>query len=78
MQRYVLLSVLIGLALTSGAPPRAEAQTSASVLVDDYVPQPLQGNSSWFYNRLGGDRGEIGGPGSATAGARYARRQRLG
>lgn len=66
MQRYVFLSALIGLALTLGAPSRAEAQTSTSVLVDDFVPQPLQGDQFWPHSRLGGDRGEIGGPGSGV------------
>ena len=65
MWRYVFLSALIGLALTLQV-PRAGAQTSASVLVDDFFPQPLQGDQFWPQNRLGGDRGEIEGPGSGA------------
>jgi hypothetical protein len=29
------------------------------VLVDDFAPQPLMGENVWYYNRLGGDRGQI-------------------
>jgi len=29
------------------------------ILVDDFKPQPYQGESVYFYNRLGGDRGSI-------------------
>ncbi|MCB0166635.1 MAG: hypothetical protein KDI79_20570, partial [Anaerolineae bacterium] len=37
-----------------------------SILVDDFTPQPEQGKSFWFHNRLGGDRGAIEGPGSGN------------
>ncbi len=33
-----------------------------AVLVDDFEPQPLQGQAFWPHNRLGGDRGRIDGP----------------
>jgi len=60
VQRYVFLSVLIGLAVTLQVPSRAEGASSTNVLVDDFVPQPVQGEELWDYNRLGGARGEIG------------------
>jgi len=62
--RCFVLSFLTALAISLQAPSPAEAQTSTSVLVDDFVPQPLQGDQYWFFNRLGGDRGQIDGPGS--------------
>ena len=34
-----------------------------TILVDDFEPQPLPGQSFWPHNRLGGDRGRIDGPG---------------
>lgn len=40
------------------------SQQTLTVLVDDFVPQPIQGEPRWFYNRLGGDRGELGTPGT--------------
>jgi hypothetical protein len=33
--------------------------TSLKVLVDDFKPQPYQGDSVYYYNRLGGDRGAL-------------------
>lgn len=39
-----------------------EAITSPQeVLVDDFTPQPLQGDPVYYYNRLGGDRGALNG-----------------
>lgn len=32
---------------------------SMSILVDDFIPQPYQGGSIYFFNRLEGDRGAI-------------------
>jgi hypothetical protein len=29
------------------------------VLVDDFIPQPYQGDNFYYYNRLGGDRGAL-------------------
>lgn len=39
---------------------------SVSILVDDFSPQPEADADFWPYNRLGGDRGEIGTPDSGT------------
>jgi hypothetical protein len=39
---------------------------TGTVLVDDFAPQPRQGEQFWTHNRLGGDRGRIDGPGSAS------------
>src|SRR5262249_54930521 len=44
----------------------ASGQQTAILLLDDFVPQPLQGEQFWFYNRLGGDRGQIDPGGSGT------------
>jgi hypothetical protein len=33
---------------------------SIKILIDDFSPQPYQGDSIYYYNRLGGDRGAIG------------------
>ena len=33
--------------------------TTFSILVDDFIPQPYQGDTIYFYNRLGGDRGAL-------------------
>ena len=53
-----------GRAAVPGLP--ASVQHTATVLVDDFEPQPLQGETVSFYNRLGGDRGRIDGPGSVN------------
>ena len=41
--------------------PRAPTRTtrSATILLDDFSPQPYQGESVYFYNRLEGDRGAV-------------------
>lgn len=31
-----------------------------SIIVDDFVPQPYEGETLFFYNRLDGDRGQLG------------------
>jgi hypothetical protein len=36
------------------------------ILVDDFSPQPIQGEGFWKHNRLGGDRNRIDGPGGGT------------
>lgn len=36
------------------------AEESVLILVDDFEPQPLQGDTVYYYNRIGGDRGEFG------------------
>jgi hypothetical protein len=38
---------------------RPESLSEISILVDDFSPQPYQGESEYRYNRLGGDRGEV-------------------
>jgi hypothetical protein len=44
---------------TSSVTPTLPPIRTNTILVDDFVPQPLQGQSVYFYNRLGGDRGAI-------------------
>jgi len=44
------------------------SNTTVVVLIDDFLPQPLQGESVWYYNRLGGDRGRIDGWWDPTCG----------
>ena len=48
--------------------PRAESAQSpilpehtVTILVDDFIPQPYQGDTVYFYNRLEGDRGALNG-----------------
>lgn len=36
------------------------APPEITIIVDDFQPQPIQGNPTYFYNRLGGDRGALG------------------
>jgi hypothetical protein len=66
VQRLLMLPVLVALAIAPHVPSEVQAAPSTSVLVDDFAPQPLQGDQFWFYNRLGGDRGQISGPGSGV------------
>jgi hypothetical protein len=73
----VLLALTLGL-MGSASPRAVQASHSAvapagvvsnqqkSILVDDFAPQPMQGNQLWPHNRLGGDRGRIDGPGSGS------------
>lgn len=70
-RRQFLKTTLLGTALAGIWPLLRDAysqstSSSAVVLVDDFAPQPLQGDQFWFYNRLGGDRGQIDGPGSGS------------
>jgi hypothetical protein len=45
----------------AGAPASVtRVPASVSILVDDFIPQPYQGDASYYYNRLGGDRGALG------------------
>ena len=37
-----------------------EVITTFSILVDDFIPQPYQGEPIYYYNRLDGDRGTMG------------------
>ena len=64
MTRKLLILAMAALAVALQLPSGAQAEPSTSVLVDDFVPQPVQGDQFWFYNRLGGDRGQLDGPGS--------------
>lgn len=43
----------------SATPTSPPALASHTILVDDFIPQPLRGQSVYLYNRLGGDRGAI-------------------
>jgi hypothetical protein len=41
-------------------PKNPEIKTrSIKILVDDFSPQPYQGESNYFFNRIGGDRGAL-------------------
>lgn len=75
--KWLLVSVSLGLfvwwyilhqgfvALSRSIPTRAEAhagqQTLWIVRVDDFTPQPFMDEDPWFYNRMGGDRGQLDG-----------------
>ncbi|MCP4285987.1 MAG: hypothetical protein GY792_16285 [Gammaproteobacteria bacterium] len=58
----------------TSATPTTQVSTTFTILVDDFIPQPYQGEPIYFYNRLGGDRGLMGdgvvnanwGPGQVT------------
>lgn len=63
------LSAVIGLvqflstpaALAETAVPQTPVGlTTTTVIIDDFTAQPIMGDPSWFYNRIGGDRGEFG------------------
>ena len=44
----------------TSSPPIPEPDVrSISILLDDFRPQPYQGESVYFFNRLGGDRGAV-------------------
>jgi len=43
---------------TSRCPPTSTTRAIA-ILLDDFSPQPYQGESVYFFNRLGGDRGAV-------------------
>jgi uncharacterized protein YkwD len=58
----LLLGSLSPSALVSGT--TVDNHFTVSVLIDDFAPQRLPGQSFWPHNRLGGDRGRIDGPGS--------------
>jgi hypothetical protein len=64
----LVLGVIVLLLFTNKVPdeviPPVPAQTIGvdrviKILVDDFDPQPLEGDSQYYYNRLGGDRGSI-------------------
>lgn len=58
---------------TAVSPQATSVISQLNILVDDFQPQPIQGDDAYFYNRLGGDRGALGeavlnyGQGSVTA-----------
>jgi hypothetical protein len=45
--------------LTSTSTALIIPEISINILVDDFIPQPYQGDSIYFYNRIGGDRGAL-------------------
>jgi hypothetical protein len=64
------------LSLAHTLPPNVPHPTldasSMTIIVDDFEPQPYQGDTIYYYNRIGGDRGVLGdssvawGPGLVT------------
>jgi hypothetical protein len=73
----VLLALTLGMIEIAGphgvqdgdpapATSKIGSDQQVAVLVDDFAPQPIQGNQFWPHNRLGGDRGRIDGPGSGS------------
>ena len=40
-------------------PQNISLPSTINILVDDFVPQPYQGSSIYFFNRLEGDRGAV-------------------
>ena len=61
----LLVASQMTLVLDANGQSRVEAQQPQqmqwTVLVDDFNPQPLTGETIWYYNRLGGDRGQVDG-----------------
>ncbi|MCA9950035.1 MAG: carbohydrate-binding protein [Anaerolineales bacterium] len=47
--------------VTAAQPQPASINTAVTILVDDFEPQPYEGDSIYYYNRIGGDRGVVGG-----------------
>jgi hypothetical protein len=45
--------------IPSRSPTPTPAVRSASIVVDDFSPQPYQGQAIYFFNRLEGDRGAV-------------------
>ena len=61
---FMLLFVVyqsLGLASHDGVKAGQAQTTQWIVLVDDFVPQPLMDETLWYYNRMGGDRGQLDG-----------------
>ncbi len=52
-------SASVGTAAPSRAPATGITPHTIDILVDDFVPQPIQGESVYFFNRLEGDRGAL-------------------
>jgi hypothetical protein len=59
-------SLIKGSDLALAISEAASDQQTAIILVDDFAPQPLQGDQFWYYNRLGGDRGQVDGCDACT------------
>jgi hypothetical protein len=61
----LLVTAQASLVLDANGKNRVEAQQPQqmqwTVLVDDFNPQPLMGETTWYYNRLRGDRGQVDG-----------------
>ncbi len=65
----VLIAILAGCSTSTSekpAPTEPPVDTASvpqsrvvNILLDDFIPQPYQGNSVYFYNRMEGDRGAI-------------------
>ncbi len=55
-----VLSKTYSVSETAVSPQTASAISNLNILVDDFHPQPIQGDDAYFYNRLGGDRGALG------------------
>jgi hypothetical protein len=53
-------------ALTIPLPSDATPTQRVTILVDDFVPQPIAGTVEWFYSRLDADRGRINVPDGGT------------
>jgi hypothetical protein len=57
---------------TPGSRSASTVKSELRVIIDDFVPQPYQGDSEYRFNRLGGDRGSLNyslvdlGPGLLT------------
>jgi hypothetical protein len=55
-----VLPLLPIFAVPPSQPPTSSSTTRAlAILVDDFSPQPYQGETAYFFNRLGGDRGAL-------------------
>lgn len=61
----LLVAYLTSIALGPNTQDTVEAyqpqQVQWAVLVDDFAPQPLMGETIWYYSRLQGDRGQVDG-----------------
>ncbi|MCA9920256.1 MAG: hypothetical protein KC445_20010 [Anaerolineales bacterium] len=44
----------------TAVPQTSQGLTTSTVIIDDFTAQPIMGDPIWFYNRIGGDRGEFG------------------
>jgi len=58
--QYVPLSVGAPLKIIPAAVNKNQTTSIVEILLDDFLPQPYQGNTEYFYNRMDGDRGSLG------------------